>query len=138
MAIGIPYAFGDDMRFALAAILGAHGLAHLVGFVSSWRLATLPELPYKTTTFAGRFDLGDAGIRVVGVLWLLVAVAFLGSAMAVAAEAHWAPRLTLVVVVASAILCAAGWPDSHIGLAVNVALAGLVLIGAHLQLIAVP
>jgi hypothetical protein len=65
MATGIPYAFGDDMRFALAAIVGVHGVAHLVGFVSSWRLATLPELPYKTTTFAGRFEVGDAGICVV-------------------------------------------------------------------------
>ena len=112
------------MRFAVAAILGAHGLAHLVGFVSSWRLATFPELPYKTTTFAGRLDLGDAGIRVMGLLWLLVAVAFFGSAMAVAAEAHWALRFTLVVVVASALLCTAGWPDSQIGLAVNVTLQG--------------
>ena len=124
------------MRFALAAILGAHGVAHLVGFVSSWKLATLAELPYKTTMFAGRLDVGDAGIRVIGVLWLLAAVALLGSAAAVATEAHWALWFTLGAVVASALLCAAGWPDSHIGLAVNIALVGVVLFGSRLHLIA--
>ena len=49
----------------LASFLLAHGVAHLVGFVSSWKLATLAELPYKTTVFSGRVDVGDAGIRVV-------------------------------------------------------------------------
>jgi hypothetical protein len=125
------------MRFVIAAFLGAHGVAHLVGFVSSWKLAPLPELPYKTTTFAGHLDLGDASIRVMGVLWLLAALAFFGSAIAVAADARWALRFTLVVVVASLLLCTAGWPDSRIGLAVNVVLAGFLLFGARLHLIAV-
>ena len=70
------------MRFVLAFFLLAHGVAHLVGFVSSWKLATLAELPYKTTVFSGRIDVGDAGIRVLGVLWLLTALAFLIAASA--------------------------------------------------------
>jgi hypothetical protein len=57
------------MRFVLAFLLVAHGVAHLVGFVSSWKLATLAELPDKTAVFLGRVDVGDAGIRVMGVLW---------------------------------------------------------------------
>ena len=59
---GTRCAFEAGMRFGLAFLLVAHGVAHLVGFVSSWKLATLAELPYKTTVFSGRVDVGDAGI----------------------------------------------------------------------------
>jgi hypothetical protein len=122
------------MRFVLASFLLAHGVAHLVGFVSSWKLATLAELPYKTTVFSGRVDVGDAGIRVMGVLWLLAALAFLVAAIAVATEAGWAVRLTVVGVIASLMLCLAGWPDARIGVAVNVGLVLLLAIGARLNL----
>jgi hypothetical protein len=40
------------MRFVLAFVLLAHGVAHLAGFVPSWKLATLAELPYNTTVFS--------------------------------------------------------------------------------------
>ena len=122
------------MRFVLAFFLLAHGVAHLVGFVSSWKLATLAELPYKTTLFSGRVDVGDAGIRVTGVLWLLTALVFLVAAIAVAAEAGWAARFTLAAAVASLILCVVAWPDARIGVAVNVGLVLLLAIGARLNL----
>jgi hypothetical protein len=122
------------MRFVLAFFLLAHGVAHLVGFVSSWKLAALAELPYKTTVFSGRVDVGDAGIRVMGVLWLLAALAFLVAAIAVATEAGWAVRFTVAGVTASLMLCLAGWPDARIGVAVNVGLVLLLAIGARLNL----
>src|SRR5919106_1807207 len=81
--------------FVPAFLLVAHGVAHLVGFVSSWKLATLAELPYKTTVFSGRVDVGDAGIRMMGVLWLLAALALLVAAITVASETGWAVRFTL-------------------------------------------
>lgn len=127
-------AFDGDMRFVLAFFLLAHGVAHLVGFVSSWKLATLAELPYKTTVFSGCVDMGDAGIRVVGVLWLLAALAFLIAAIAVATEAGWAVRFTLAAVIASLMLCVVGWPDARFGVAVNVGLVLLLAIGARLNL----
>jgi len=118
------------MRFVLAILLVAHGVAHLVGFVSSWNLAVLPELPYKTVVLSGRVDVGDAGIRVMGVLWLLAALAFLVAAFAVATEAGWAVRFTRAAIVASLIVCVVGWPDARIGVAVNVGLARLLAMGA--------
>jgi hypothetical protein len=121
------------MRFVLAFVLAAHGVAHLVGFVSSWQLATLAELPYKTTIFSGRLDVGDAGIRVIGVLWLLGAVAFLVTAIALTTGMGWAGRLMLAAVIASALLCVAAWPDARLGLAVNLALALVLVFGARLQ-----
>ena len=122
------------MRFVLAFFLLAHGVAHLVGFVSSWKLATLAELPYKTTVFSGRVDVGDAGIRVMGALWLLAALAFLVAAIAVATDAGWAVRFTLAGIIASLMLCVVGWPDARIGVAVNVGLVLLLAIGARLNL----
>jgi hypothetical protein len=130
---GIGYAFEERMRLVFAFFLLAHGVAHLVGFVSSWKLATLAELPYKTTVFSGRVDVGDAGIRVMGVLWLLAGLAFLVAAVAVATEAGWAVRFVLAAVIASLMLCLAGWPDARVGVAVNLGLVLLFAIGARLN-----
>jgi hypothetical protein len=122
------------MRFVLAFVLLAHGVAHLVGFVSSWKLATLAELPYKTTIFSGRVDVGDPGIRMMGVLWLLAALAFLVAAIAVATEAGWAVQFTFAAAIASLMLCLVGWPDARVGVAVNGGLVLLLAIGARLNL----
>jgi len=122
------------MRFALGFLLVAHGVAHLVGFVSSWKLATLAELPYKTTVFSGRVELGDAGVRVMGTLWLLAALAFLVAAIAVGTATNWASRFTLAVAIASLMLCFVSWPDARIGVALNVGLVLLLTIGARLNL----
>ena len=129
-----PVCLETGMRFVLAFVIAAHGIAHLVGFISSWRLATLAELPYKTTIFSGRLDVGDAGIRVIGVLWLLAALAFLVGPIAVTTEASWAGRFLFAAVIASTLLCVAGWPDARIGLAVNLGLALVLAIGARLHL----
>lgn len=56
------------MRVVFGLILLGHGFAHLVGFVVPWRLKTLPQMPYKTTPLANSINIGDVGIRVVGVL----------------------------------------------------------------------
>lgn len=121
------------MRWPLAFLLVAHGVAHLVGFVSSCKLATLAELPYKTTVFAGRFDVGDAGTRAIGLLWLLTAIAFLIVAGSVAAAAGWTGRFLLAAAIVSLLLCMVGWPDARIGVAVNVGLLLLIAIGARLN-----
>jgi hypothetical protein len=124
------------MRFLLAAVLGAHGIAHFVGFVFSWQIATLVELPYKTTILAGRIDLGDGGIRAMGLLWLLGGLGLLIAAVAVATDAPWAHRLTALMVAMSLVLCAIGWPDSRIGLVVNVALAVALVVNARWPVLA--
>ena len=127
---GMRCAFQPGMRFVIALFLAAHGIAHLVGFVASWKVAVLDELPYKTTVLAGRIDVGDAGARVFGVFWLLAAAAFVAAGGAVALQAGWAFRFTAVAVVASLLLCVAGWPEARIGAGVNFALLVLLAIVA--------
>lgn len=110
------------MQTALAILMFLHGVAHLVGFVASWQLAPLEGMPCKTTVLAGRVDLGDAGIRVMGVAWLLAAAAFFVVAAAAAIDRSWWMPATAGVALSSSLLTLLAWPDSRIGLLVNAAI----------------
>lgn len=116
------------MRYALSVLLAAHGIAHLVGFMVPWRFLSSPDMPFKTTLLAGRVDVGDAGIRVVGVLWLLTALVIIGSAAGLALHARWAESIVLPVVLVSLVLCLIEVPQAGIGLALNVGLVLLLLL----------
>jgi hypothetical protein len=109
------------MRFALAALLVAHGVAHVVGFAVPWKLLTSAEVPYRTTVLGGVADIGDAGARALGVLWLSTALAFL--LLGAAVLAGWNVRMWAFALLSlSIVVCAAGWPEARIGLAVNAVL----------------
>jgi hypothetical protein len=113
---------------AAAIGLALHGFAHLVGFVSAWRLAALPDAPFTTLIFNGTLDVGDPGIRIVGGLWLVVAIAFGVAAVAVWRAGAGALRPVGLVAGTSAILCVVGLPTAMLGLGVNLAiLAGLAI-----------
>ncbi len=116
------------MRIALGVFLLLHGFAHVVGFAVPWRLVREEQLPYKTTILAGRVDVGDTGIRVVGLLWLAAALAFAATGLAVIVSRPWAVGAVTWVAGASLVLSLLGWPDARIGVVVNAAiLAGLAL-----------
>jgi hypothetical protein len=110
------------MRTALAIVLAVHGIAHLPGFLVPWRISSPPDLPYQTRLLSGTLEVGDLGARVIGVLWMMAALAFGAAAVATYRGApRWA-TFALAVVLFSLILSALGWPASRIGLAVNVVL----------------
>ena len=71
------------LRVVASAVLCLHGLVHLLGTAVYFRLAEVPEFPYKTTLLGGRWDLGAAGIRVFGLLWAGTAIGFGIAAVAV-------------------------------------------------------
>ncbi len=116
------------MHIALAVILFGHGFAHLVGFVVPWRIATLKEMPYKTTVFSDLVNVGDLGIRVIGILWLIAALAFAVSSIGVLSRLPWWLPVTLSVAVFSFFLCIIGWPDTRFGLFINIALIAFLLV----------
>jgi hypothetical protein len=111
----------------LAVIFFLHGGAHLVGFLGSWRLAE--NIPYKTTVLAGAYDVGDAGIRVAGVAWLVTALAFMVAAVAIVARWPWWPALSLVAVLASLLMCLVAWPEARIGAVLDVVLLAVMFHG---------
>jgi hypothetical protein len=117
------------MRIALALVLLVHGFAHLVGFLGAWRLTA--KVPYRTTLLAGRLDIGDAGIKVVGVLWLLAAIALAATGLAALARLSSWPAYAQALSVFSLGMCVAGWPEAKFGVAVNVILIAILVVGSR-------
>jgi hypothetical protein len=119
------------VRWVLALALAVHGIAHVVGFAVAWHLTSSPEVPYHTTVLNGRLDAGAGGMRVIGLLWLVAAVAFLVSAVLLIVRHPFALAVVSVVAVASLALCAIEWPFSRIGVYADVVLILILpLIGA--------
>lgn len=110
------------MRIVTGIFLLLHGFAHLVGFVVPWQLMGSEEMPYKTTLLAGRWDVGNVGIRINGVLWLVAALAFMFAGISIVRQAQWWEAFTLCVTLASLALCLVGWPEARLGVYLNLAI----------------
>jgi hypothetical protein len=106
------------MHIVFALFLFAHGVAHLVGFSAAWALSPA-KIPHLTTVIGGRFDVGESGIRVVGLLWVAAAVAFAVVAVGAALATPWWPSALIVVALGSLALCVLGWPEAKIGVMLN-------------------
>ncbi len=111
----------NSLRIGLGVLLTLHGIAHFPGFVVSWRLATLEDLPYKTTVLNGAMDVGDTGIRVLGLLFLLAGLAVTGAGICLAARVSWALPAALAATGFSLVVCAVSLPVARIGLTLNAA-----------------
>ena len=110
------------MRFILATYIFVHGFAHLVGFLTYLRILKSDGLPYKTTLFDGKLDVGDAGIRVVGIFWLIIALGFVYTGiLALQGDAAWS-TLALATTLASLFFTISGWPDTKLGILANLLL----------------
>lgn len=119
------------MRIVLAALLVAHGVAHLPGFLVSWQLRTFAEMPYRTTILGGTIDIGSGGIKAIGIAWLVLSVAFGVAAVATLVRAAWWQPFALSAAGLSAALCVVGWPDARLGLVANALIVGLLVVGVR-------
>jgi hypothetical protein len=114
------------MRYALALLFLMHGIAHFAGFAVPWKLAETPTTHFGTKILGQRIDLGEQGIRLYGVLWLLLALAFAGVALALLMQSSLWYRAAYVVSGISTLSCALSLPHTRVGLWVNLLiLAGL-------------
>jgi hypothetical protein len=107
------------MNIAIAILLLAHGVAHVVGFVAAFGLWA-EKVPRMTTVFGG--EVASSWIRVVGTLWAAVGLAFAVAAVAAIWRVEWWPRYTAIVALASLVLCASGAPETRVGTIVNFAI----------------
>jgi hypothetical protein len=126
------------MRGVLAAFLIVHGIAHAVGFAVPWRLVTSADVPYRTTLAGGYIDMGSAGMKTVGLLWLVMAVAFVTLAVGVLARTSWWYAALMPLIAISALLCALQWPDARVGLLANAVILALTVAGIALSGLTVP
>jgi hypothetical protein len=107
------------VRAALIVVMVLHGLAHLPGVIVDWRLSRLSELPYRTSLFWSRLDVGNGGMRIMGALWLAAGIAFeIAAVGAGLGRAWWLPMAGAAAGLSLTISILAA-PDAPVGVAVN-------------------
>ena len=109
-------------RRIAAVLLAVHGLIHLIGFVVPWGITQVEGFPYRTSALAGAIVLGEPGARLVGVVWLVLAVGFVVAGVATWRRAAWAAPLAAVLATGSIVVCVLGLPEAVFGIVVNVAI----------------
>jgi hypothetical protein len=119
------------MRWMLAAVLVGHGIAHLVGFAVNWQLVSDAERPF-TTSILGGWDVGPAGIKVLGVMWLAPAAAFLAAAALLIGNDSSALAVMATALAASFAMCLLQWPTTYIGFNLDVLLVAFVFLGPQI------
>ncbi|MBS0000220.1 MAG: hypothetical protein KFF73_14665 [Cyclobacteriaceae bacterium] len=110
------------MNIAVGIYMFVHGFAHIVGFLISWKLINDKDTPYKTTILGGKFDMGDNGIRILGILWLLTGIAFFILSYGVITLSYWWNVYTFFVIGFSLMLSILAIPDTVYGILANILL----------------
>ena len=116
----------------VAVVLIVHGLIHLMGTAVYVRHAQIKGLTYKTTLLNGRWDLGEGGIRIFGVLWVLPATGFVAAALALLAGWEWWKPVLVGVTLLSLVLTALDWSNAFMGAIVDIAILALVPLGPRM------
>ena len=111
---------------AAAAVLCLHGLVHLLGVLSGWRLAEGADLP-DTSRLLGGVELGGLGQRVLGAGWLAAAIVVVAGGVAVWRRAARRRALVTGGALLSLLLCLLAWPEAATGVVVNLVVLGLLL-----------
>jgi hypothetical protein len=100
-------------------VLILHGVVHLMGTTVYLKLGNVEGLPYKTSLLGGRWDVGSTGIGLFGVLWGIVALGFIASAVAMLMGWEWWQPALIVVTVASLLLTLFDWSSAYAGAILN-------------------
>lgn len=103
------------LLLTVAPIMMAHGLIHLMGAAVYLKLATIEGLPFKTTLLGGRWDVGEAGMALFGLLWLLPAAGFVIATLGMLLDAPWWRSMLTIVTIASLLLTALDWQVAYMG-----------------------
>ena len=108
------------LQKAFAVLFGLHGAIHVAGFMVPWRIGDLgADAVYRTTVMNGALDIGDAGVKAVGLVWLLTAAGMVAVAIALWRQADWARDGAVVLTFVSLVLCALGTPEAIGGLLID-------------------
>ena len=121
------------LRLVAAVTLAGHGLIHFMGLLSDWQLVTFDQLPYGTTVVNGSFDVGETGIRAVGVGWALAGALLIAGAWLIARSDHRAFAVVALGTAASTVMCVLGLPDAVMGLGVDLALIVVLILRVWLE-----
>lgn len=118
------------MSIILGLALLAHGTAHLVGFFGPFGL--LPgNAAYRPALFDGRIAVTSITAKLLGSVWLATAVAFAIASVAVWLRASWWLPYTGAVAAVSLVLSAVCYPDSKLGIPLNLSLLVFLVAAYH-------
>jgi hypothetical protein len=116
-------------RYLVGAVFSFHGLIHIMGFAATWQLgqfSAVSRTPMVPSGLAG----GSMAVLLLGVLWLVAALAFLAAAVGVTFRAAWWRGTAFGAALLSLLLCLAWWHDAWFGAVIDLAiLAGLAVFG---------
>ena len=111
------------LRIAAAAVVAAHGLIHLIGFVVPWGIAAVEGFPYRTAVLGGAVDLGDDGGAALGIVWLACAIGFVDRRDSGSGDARRGRFRSRRPSRSSSIaVCALGLPETSAGIVVDLAI----------------
>src|SRR5688500_16340652 len=107
------------VRVLFIALLFIHGLIHLIGFYSEWKLGSSSMLSGKTL-----FALTNNASHVSGVIWLITALTWMtaGILCFLKRDSFWIPAF--VAIVLSQLLIIFYWHDAKFGTIAN----GIILV----------
>jgi hypothetical protein len=109
------------LYYAAVFFLFAHGLVHLIGVVVYWQLAEVEDFPpYKTTLLNGRLDIGDLGMRIYGLSWLIAALGFVIAAVGMAFRFDWWIPLLFAASIFSLVVNVIDWEWAKYGTLLDV------------------
>ena len=111
-----------------AVFLVLHGLVHVYGFTVPWFHRGLRGVDYSTRILNGSLDVGNTAMKMLGVVWLAVAVAFVVVGVMLWRGHPWARRTTVTLLLGSVVLCTIGLPGSVMGLVIDVVLLALLAV----------
>jgi len=120
------------LYYAAAFIIFAHGLIHLIGMVVYWPLAVVNEIPYKTTLLGGRWDIGETGTRIFGLLWLLGTIGFVVAAAGMTFRTAWWQPVLLATTLFSLVITILDWDATKFGAITNIIILIILVVGQFL------
>ena len=116
--------------YILAGLLIVHGLVHILGLLIYFEITEIDTLEYSTKVLGGRIEVGDFGMRILGIIWLLIMIAMVASGVGLLLGTAWWYSLALWSTVASTVVTILGWPDTRYGLMINVLVFILLFVGS--------
>lgn len=117
------------LYFSAAFFVFTHGLVHLIGVVVYWQLAEVEEFPpYKTTLFNGRWEIGDIGMRIYGLLWLIATLGFVVAAVGMVIQQDWWIPMLFGTSIFSLVVNALDWEWAKYGVILDILILAVMVV----------
>lgn len=119
------------LSLVAAVVLFGHGLIHVMGTAVYAGHVELSGLPYKTTLLGGRWGVGETGIAVFGVLWLLPAAGFVIAAIELLMTGAVSVPLLFASSAMSLALISLDWSSAFAGAVVDLVILAVVVVASR-------